>query len=59
MSVCLRLLDGLTELNLIGFNMPDIYNIVNDIRKAFIDESVLKDTLMYNIWFEWSDIVAY
>jgi len=36
--------------------MPDIYNIINDIRKAFIDESVLTNTLLYNIWFEWDGV---
>lgn len=37
--------------------MPDIYKIVDTIRRNFIDESIKRDTLMYNIWFEWDGVV--
>ena len=39
--------------------MPDIYIIVNDIRRAFIDEHNNVQTLMYNLWFEWHEIIPY
>lgn len=36
--------------------MPDYYLIEDAIRRAFIDESIRKEQMMYNLYFEWDDV---